>query len=175
MDEFFSMKSGKSTGNCFHYNRIEVQLPLPTEQSSIKYFAYTVPEGVYVWSAFNGTPAPGTPAFIALGGRAVYFGDYIHIGDHAIDRHSNLAAAQTAMQSVLPKSFPVYYTHLLSSSAVHLSACKKERWTQRRAFGRLVFVAGCGEEYLTACAKQRDVKTPRCRLSSKPARSRLSG
>jgi len=99
------MKNGKSTGNCFHYNHIEVQLPVPTEQPGIKYFAYKVPAGVYVWSAFNGTPAPGTPAFIASSGRAAYFGDYIRVGDHAVDQHSNLVAAQLAMQSVLPKSF----------------------------------------------------------------------
>jgi hypothetical protein len=104
LDEY-SMKDGKSTGNCFHYNRIEVQVQLPTERSIIKYFAYRVPAGVYVWSAFNGTPAPGTPAFIASSGKAVYFGDYIRIGDRAVDQRNNLAAAQLAVQSVLQKKF----------------------------------------------------------------------
>jgi hypothetical protein len=106
LDEY-SMKNGRSTGNCFHYNHIEVQLPRPSNQSSVKYFAYKVPAGVYVWSAFNRTPAPGTPAFIASRGRAVYFGDYIYVGDHAIDQRSNLAAAQLSMQSVLPKNLRV--------------------------------------------------------------------
>lgn len=103
LDEY-SMKNGKSTGNCFHYNHIEVQLPRPTNQSSVRYFAYRVPAGVYVWSAFNETPAPGTPAFIASGDKAVYFGDYVDVGDHALNQRSNLAAAQLAMQSVLPKN-----------------------------------------------------------------------
>lgn len=97
-------ENGKSTGNCFHYNHIEVQLPRPTNQSSVRYFAYRVPAGVYVWSAFNETPAPGTPAFIASGDKAVYFGDYVDVGDHALNQRSNLAAAQLAMQSVLPKN-----------------------------------------------------------------------
>ena len=102
LDEY-SMKNGKSTGNCFHYNHIEVHFPSPTNRSGVRYFAYRVPPGVYVWSAFNGTPAPRTPAFIASGDRAVYFGDYVDVGDHALDQRSNLAAAQLAMQTVLSK------------------------------------------------------------------------
>jgi hypothetical protein len=104
LDEY-SMKSGKSTGNCFHYNHIEVQLPLQTNKSKLRYYAYKVPAGVYVWSAFNGTPPPGTPAFIASVDRAVYFGDYVYVGDHTIDQRRNLAAAQLATQSVLPRKF----------------------------------------------------------------------
>jgi hypothetical protein len=104
LDEF-SMKTRKSTGNCFHYNHIEVQLPLPSNQSSVRYFAYKVPEGVYVWSAFNGRSAPGTPSFIASSGKAVYVCDYVYVSDQAIDRRSNLTAAQVAMEPVLPKDW----------------------------------------------------------------------
>ena len=95
------MEAGKSTGNCFRYNRIEVQLS--PSQSGVKYLAYEVPAGVYVWSAFNGITAPATPAFIASSGSAVYFGDYIYVGDHAVDPRSNLGAARVAVKSVLPK------------------------------------------------------------------------
>jgi hypothetical protein len=65
LDEY-SITKGKITGNCFHYNHIQANLP--AVQTDVKYFAYIVPAGVYVYSSFNGNPPPHPAAFIAPSG-----------------------------------------------------------------------------------------------------------
>jgi pyruvate/2-oxoacid:ferredoxin oxidoreductase alpha subunit len=40
-------------------------------------------------------------AFIAPGGKAVYFADYVYVGNRVVQMRSNLGAAQIAVQSLL--------------------------------------------------------------------------
>jgi hypothetical protein len=98
LDEY-SLEKSRTTGNCFHYNHINAEIP--PAPASIRYFAYKVPAGVYVYSAFNGNPAPQPAAFIAPSGKAVYFGDYIYVGNRVVQMRSNLGAAQIAVRPLL--------------------------------------------------------------------------
>jgi hypothetical protein len=100
LDEY-SITKGKITGNCFHYNHIQANLP--AVQTDVKYFAYIVPAGVYVYSSFNGNPPPHPAAFIAPSGKAVYFGDYVYVGDHDVELRRSLTAAKTAVRNLVPR------------------------------------------------------------------------
>ena len=64
------------TGNCFRFNRTEANVSsLP---GNIKYFAFDVPAGYYVYSPFNGARIKGDfYAFEAPAGKIVYLGDFI--------------------------------------------------------------------------------------------------
>jgi hypothetical protein len=101
LDEY-SLEKNRITGNCFHYNHIKAEIP--PAPASIKYLAYEVPAGMYVYSAFNGNPAPQPAAFIAPSGKAVYFGDYVYVGNRVVQIRSNLGAAQIAVRSLLAGS-----------------------------------------------------------------------
>lgn len=104
LDEY-SLKNNQITGNCFHYNHIEASVP--SGQKDVKYLAFVVPAGVYVFSGFNAAPAahplPRPAAFSAPSGGVVYFGNYIAMEDGSVELRSNLDAASSAVAGVIPK------------------------------------------------------------------------
>jgi hypothetical protein len=100
LDEY-SLEKQKITGNCFHYNHIKATIS--SGQRDVKYFAFQVPAGVYVFSAFNATPPPHPAAFIAPKGAVVYFGDYIYREDRAVELRNGLASAQVAVKGLIPR------------------------------------------------------------------------
>jgi hypothetical protein len=104
LDEY-SLKNKKITGTCFHYNHIEASVP--SGQKDVKYLAFVVPAGVYVFSGFNAAtaahPLPRPAAFIAPSGGVVYFGDYIGMEDGSVELRSNLDAASSEVAGVIPK------------------------------------------------------------------------
>jgi hypothetical protein len=100
----YSLKEQKITGNCFHYNRINLQRP--ADVAAVRYFAFDVPAGTYVYSGFDANvgalrhPALGN-GFIAPGGHAVYFGDYVLVAD-AVEVRRDFAAARASI--TLPRN-----------------------------------------------------------------------
>jgi hypothetical protein len=104
LDEY-SVEKQSSTGNCFHYNRIDATRP--STPAKITYLAYEVPANAYVYSGrnANATLAASTGrAFIAPGGTTVYFGDYIYVGDKTVAFRRDIDAARSGARSLLPRN-----------------------------------------------------------------------
>jgi hypothetical protein len=103
-DEYSAEKQGIS-GTCFHYNRIEARHP--STPAKIAYLAYEVPANIYVYSGRNANatlaPSSGGRAFIAPPGAAVYFGDYVFVGNKTVEFRRNIEAARSGARSVLPR------------------------------------------------------------------------
>lgn len=89
------------TGDCFSYNRLEANVP--AAPAPTRFFAFDVPAGHYIYSAFNGgTFAGNDQAFQALPGHAVYIGDF-SLGDNGIvTLRRDLAGNRSAIAQALP-------------------------------------------------------------------------
>ena len=89
------------TGNCLSYNRLEASVP--TTPAPARFFAYDVPAGHYVYSAFNGGSfAANGHAYQALPGHVVYVGNFV-LGDNGVvTLRSDLAESQAAIAQALP-------------------------------------------------------------------------
>ncbi len=75
LDEY-NVQSQNITGDCWRYNRTDASIP--SAHGPVKYFAFDVAPGYYVYSAFNGSPLESeTPAFFAPVGKITYIGDFI--------------------------------------------------------------------------------------------------
>jgi hypothetical protein len=99
LDEY-SLKAHQITGNCFFYNRIEAAISSPHE--GIAYFAFEVPAGIYVFgSTLRGQVQPA--AFVAEDRKAVYFGDFVAVGNKTIELHYDISAARSATAKLLPR------------------------------------------------------------------------
>lgn len=99
----YSTETQSIAGNCFRYNRIQVDRP--SSPAKVAYFAYRVPAGVYVYSSFNGNEArlsvaPGA-GFVAPPGRTVYFGDFVFVGGQAVELRNDLEAARSSVRGRL--------------------------------------------------------------------------
>jgi hypothetical protein len=104
LDEYSAEKQG-ITGTCLHYNRIETTRP--SKPAKIAYLAYEVPANVYAYSGRNANatlpPSSIGRAFLAPPGATVYFGDYVFVGNGAVEFRRNIEAARSGAQSVLPR------------------------------------------------------------------------
>jgi hypothetical protein len=103
LDEY-SFEKHDITGNCFRYNHIETTRA--SNPARVAYFAYKVPAGTYVYSPFNAnailaSSAPAT-GFIAPPGRAVYFGDYVFVGNQTVELRRDIDAARFGVGSLIP-------------------------------------------------------------------------
>ncbi|MBC7707122.1 MAG: hypothetical protein H7274_24655 [Rhodoferax sp.] len=89
------------TGSCFSYNRLDAVVP--ATQASTRFFAFEVPSGHYIYSAFNGaTFAENDQAFQALPGHAVYVGNFL-LGDNgSVTLKRDLAEKRSAIAQALP-------------------------------------------------------------------------
>jgi hypothetical protein len=74
----------QTAGNCFRTNKMESGI-VPSAPGPVKYFAFDVEPGTYVYSAFNSTSLASTQfddqgntqAFIVPEGQVIYFGNFI--------------------------------------------------------------------------------------------------
>jgi hypothetical protein len=104
LDEY-SVEKQNITGNCFHYNRIDATRP--SIPAKVIYLAYEVPASAYVYSGRNANAtlarsSMGT-AFIAPVGAAVYFGDYVYVGNKTVEFRRDINAARSGARSLLPR------------------------------------------------------------------------
>ncbi len=126
----YSVEKQQITGNCFHYNRIEADVPpIPAE---VRYFAFEVPANIYVYLGLGPklslAPSSAT-AFVAPPGGVVYFGDYVFDGD-AVEFRQNIEAARITT----PSPPPCAHSHPPRSSS---APCRPLTGTSpRRNFGR---------------------------------------
>jgi hypothetical protein len=99
----YSPKTEKATATCFRYER-----PYgPPESTTARYFVYRVPAGIYA-AGLDVIPPPNTQGFVAPGGRAVYIGDFVRVGDgRLVELKSDLPAAQNAVAMLLPDNLPL--------------------------------------------------------------------
>ena len=89
------------TGNCFRFNRAEARVsPVP---GAVRYFAFDVPAGHYVYSPFNGAPLAGElNAFKAPAGHSVYLGDFIFGRNQSVSLTRNLDTVKNDIDTALP-------------------------------------------------------------------------
>ncbi len=126
LDEY-SVPRQSSTGNCFHYNRIEAIVP--STPANITYLAYEVPANAYVYSArnVNANLAPSSTghAFVAPGGAVVYFGDYVFVGNKTVEFRRDVDAARSGARWLLPRdtvlevAAPTNDTHARPLQLIH--------------------------------------------------------
>ena len=102
----YSRAKQSITGNCFHYTRIEAARP--SIPANLSYLAFEVPANAYVYvSPLNLVdshlaPSPTGHAFIAPPGATVYFGDYVFIGNKAVEFRRDINAARAGASKLLP-------------------------------------------------------------------------
>ncbi|WP_457393267.1 hypothetical protein [Roseateles sp. P5_E1] len=103
----YDVTQQKITGNCFSYNRIEAGAP--GVAGPTRFFAFEVPAGHYIYSAFNrsnevgGAQFPeGNRAFHLPAGRAVYIGNFV-LDKDTITLRRDTAEARAALKQTLPK------------------------------------------------------------------------
>jgi hypothetical protein len=101
----YSSKQQRSTGTCFHFNRIAAIRP--SNPSKVTYLAFEVPANVYTYVdnayAPMGSPALGH-AFIAPPGATVYFGDYVLVDEKHVEFRRDLEAARAGAMRLLPRA-----------------------------------------------------------------------
>jgi hypothetical protein len=118
----YSAKKQQITGNCFHYNRIEAQVP--SIPAKIKYFAYEVPANIYVYLPHTKAAlAPASDAaFIAPPGGTVYFGDYVFVGDTVAFRR-DLDAARIGARALLPRGATLTAAETATAANARMFIC----------------------------------------------------
>lgn len=91
-------------GNCLRFNRMEASVP--TTPGPVRYFAFDVPPGAYVYSPFNGAPleaaASAAQAFLAPEGRIVYVGDFVYSNARTVLVRRDPGAVKQALAGSLP-------------------------------------------------------------------------
>jgi hypothetical protein len=100
----YSSKQQKSTGTCFHFNRIEAVRP--SSPAKVNYLAFEVPANVYTYVDNAYAPLGSSPlghAFIAPPGGTVYFGDYVLVDDKHVEFRRDLEAARAGAKRLLPR------------------------------------------------------------------------
>ena len=97
LDEYDLAKQSIS-GNCISFNR--TMASISSQQSVMKYFAFDVPAGHYVYSAFNTARVEGQVlAFEARAGQISYLGDFIYGDSQRVTRRESLDAAKLALRT----------------------------------------------------------------------------
>jgi len=90
------------TGNCLSFNRTEATLP--SAPGTVKYFAFDVPPGHYVYSPFNGAQFEGDfLAFEAPAGKSVYVGDFVFQKNEVVALARNWDGVKSAVDRDLPE------------------------------------------------------------------------
>lgn len=89
------------TGDCSHFNRADARVA--TTPEAVKYFAFDVPPGHYVYSPFNGAPLAGDFfAFEAPAGQTVYLGDFIFKENQSVVLVRSINAVKSEIDTALP-------------------------------------------------------------------------
>jgi hypothetical protein len=97
----YSLERQAITGNCFRFNRVDAAVP--SAPAGIRYFAFDVAPGSWVYSPMNGAQFDGDPvAFRVPAGQAVYLGDFIYGKNGRVTRTGDLGAERDAIRRALP-------------------------------------------------------------------------
>ena len=97
----YDVQAQKITGNCLTFNRTDARVP--ATPGAMKYFAFDVPPGHYVYSPFNGASLQGPAlAFEARPWQSVYIGDFIYEKNKSVKLLRNLPDAMSAIDQALP-------------------------------------------------------------------------
>jgi hypothetical protein len=97
----YDVKAQRITGNCFRFNRTEAVVPVASGE--VKYFAFDVPPGHYVYSPFNGARLAGEVfSFEATAGQSVYVGEFIYGESQSVMLRRNLDDTKSAIDKALP-------------------------------------------------------------------------
>jgi hypothetical protein len=124
LDEY-SIEKRDITGNCFRYNHIEAVRP--SSPAKVIYFTYEVPAGAYVYSFRNANavlpPSALGSGFIAPPGRAVYFGDYVFVGNQTVEFRRDIDAARLRVRALLPRDVVLEQAEPTTTVRVHGFLC----------------------------------------------------
>lgn len=97
----YDLARQKITGNCFQFNRTEAVIA--SEPGEIKYFAFEVPPGYYVYSPFHLAGLSGEfLAFEAPEGRSVYIGDFVLEKNQSVSLHRERGAEENGIETTWP-------------------------------------------------------------------------
>ncbi|MYM39433.1 hypothetical protein [Duganella qianjiadongensis] len=89
------------TGNCFQFNRTEAFVA--PEPGELKYFAFEVPAGYYVYSPFHLSRLSGDfLAFEVPSGRSVYIGDFVFEKNGLVSLHREPIAEKNGIETNWP-------------------------------------------------------------------------
>jgi hypothetical protein len=119
----YSVQKQSITGNCFHYNRIDVTRPsIPVK---VTYFAFEVPANVYVYLNNPNllAPSPIGHAFKAPPGAIVYFGDYVFIGNKTVEFRRDINAARAGARELLPRAAVLELAESTTAPGAHMFIC----------------------------------------------------
>jgi len=123
----YSVAKQRITGNCFHYNRMDVTVP--STPAKVRYFAFEVPANAYVYLSTlglvdaNRAPSPIGHAFIAPSGATVYFGDYVFAGNETVEFQRDINAARTATKELLPRDAVLVPAESTTAPGAHMFMC----------------------------------------------------
>jgi hypothetical protein len=124
LDEY-SFEKHDISGNCFSYNHIEATRA--SNPAKVTYFIYKVPAGTYVYSPFNASAILAPPAaatgFIAPPGRAVYFADYVFVGNQTVELRRDIDAARLGVRSLIPSDIVLDQAEPVAITHVHPFMC----------------------------------------------------
>lgn len=102
LDEY-DIERQVATGNCYRFNHADAVFPgMP---GPIHYFAFEVPAGRYIYSAFNsGCEADvRRQAYAAPAGRIVFVGNFVYGKDKRLALRRDLATFERQRDTVLPE------------------------------------------------------------------------
>lgn len=98
----YDLKRQAITGNCFLFNRTEASVE--AVPGRIRWFAFDVPPGYYVYSPFQTAGLAGpSVAFEAAAGHATNIGDFILTGPHAVQLRRTPEGERRALYAALPQ------------------------------------------------------------------------
>ena len=97
----YDIEKQNITGNCFRFNRTKGLIP--PDPGAIKYFAFDVPPGHYVYSPFHFARSDADVfAFEAPAGKSVYLGAFILEDSNLVSLTRNLNAVRNEINEALP-------------------------------------------------------------------------
>ena len=123
----YSVEKQRITGNCFYYNRIEATRP--SIPAKVTYLAFQVPSNAYVYLSTldlvdtHRAPSPVGHAFIAPPRATVYFGDYVFVGNKAVEFRRDINAARAGARDLLPRDAVLELAESTTSPGAHMFIC----------------------------------------------------
>jgi hypothetical protein len=100
LDQYDS-KAQNISGNCFRFNRMTATIP--AKSSSVRYFAFNVPAGDYVYSPFNlARLTAESPVFLVPDGKIVFLGIFRYSSDAGVSIDGDLETQRESIRKSLP-------------------------------------------------------------------------
>lgn len=120
----YSVKKQGMTGNCYHYNRIEAIHP--SIPAKVTYLAFVVPANAYAYPDLADTISASSlvgSAFIAPPRSAVYFGDFVYVGNKTVEFRRDINAARTGARKILPPNTALELAESTAAPGAHTPLC----------------------------------------------------